>query len=78
VSSVAVQKPRLSTGYGVGYTSRQLILELGNLFEDEGPQVGPRVAARGRQHIAREPTWTPGETYRLIFVIADPRHATDL
>jgi hypothetical protein len=39
----------------LGYVSRQAIMELGNLFEDEGPQVGPRVAARGRQPVAREP-----------------------
>jgi hypothetical protein len=58
-----------------GYVSLQSVSKLSTMFEDLGPQVMPRSRV---QSAIREPMWTAGESFRLIAVVSDPRHATDV
>jgi hypothetical protein len=48
---------------------------LSTMFEDLGSQVMPRSRV---QSAIREPMWTAGESFWLIAVVSDPRHATEV
>jgi hypothetical protein len=58
-----------------GYGSLQSVSKLSKMFEDLGAQVMPRSRVHS---VIREPMWTAGESFRLIAVVSDPRHATDV
>jgi hypothetical protein len=60
---------------GKGYVSLAWISHLCTLYEEHGRENV--VRSRG-QPAPREPNWTEGETLRLIYVVADPKHAVDI